>query len=261
MAPLRFEEKIKEKLEQRAIPPSDHMWDTLSSQLEHNREKERSVNNIWWYSVAAIFVGALLFTAFMNTEFMSKDNTAPMVNTTKNETIPSRINRIQDKKEKPKEIYEHTNLTNNDKKISDNRLVVSSERNKKKNGLNNSDQSKLETDSIANKPPTSTLLVHDDRLPVDSLVITNSVEKILAQLDTMEDNDIQVTDEEIDSLLRQAQREITSQKIIRSNTISASALLQDVEADIDETFKQRVFDALKSGFQKVKTAVAEREYE
>ena len=80
----------------------------------------------------------------------------------------------------------------------------------------------------------------------------------MAKVKELEKNNIAVSEDEIDQLLMQAQHEITTEKMLESGAISASTLLQEVEQELDETFKQRVFDALKSGFQKVKTAVVQR---
>ena len=40
--------------------------------------------------------------------------------------------------------------------------------------------------------------------------------------------------------------------------IDASDLLQDVEADLDQSFRDKVFKTLKSSYYSVKTAVADR---
>jgi len=40
--------------------------------------------------------------------------------------------------------------------------------------------------------------------------------------------------------------------------VDANALLQDVEAELQDSFRTRVFETLKSTFKTVKTAVADR---
>lgn len=50
MAPLKFEEKMKEKLEQRAIKPSSDSWERLTTQLDSARKqkKESKKNSMVW---------------------------------------------------------------------------------------------------------------------------------------------------------------------------------------------------------------------
>ena len=70
-----------------------------------------------------------------------------------------------------------------------------------------------------------------------------------------------MTDAEIDVLLAEAQREIISNQIFNKNTnkVDANALLLDVEAELyPESFRERVFEALKEGFVKARDAVANR---
>ena len=43
-----------------------------------------------------------------------------------------------------------------------------------------------------------------------------------------------------------------------TRTVDANALLQDVEEDLQQSFRSKVFEALQSGYESVITAVAER---
>ena len=69
-----------------------------------------------------------------------------------------------------------------------------------------------------------------------------------------------VTPDEIDALLAKAQRDISNNRILQANTqkVDAAALLLDVETELERSFRDRVFDALGEGFNKVRSAVAER---
>ena len=96
-------------------------------------------------------------------------------------------------------------------------------------------------------------------MELDKGVIDNKISDIVAQVEQLEQKNKVVTDEEIEALLLKAQHEITTQQILQSNTVNASALLLDVESELDESFKDRVFEALKTGFEKLKTTVAERD--
>ena len=60
--------------------------------------------------------------------------------------------------------------------------------------------------------------------------------------------------------MKDAEKAIFKEKIKNTNTqtFDADALLQDVEADLQQSFRAKVFEALKSSYETVKTAVAER---
>ena len=40
--------------------------------------------------------------------------------------------------------------------------------------------------------------------------------------------------------------------------VDAEALLENVEAELDQSFRNKVFEAIKSSYNSVKTAVAQR---
>ena len=65
MAPIKFEEHIREKLDSREISPSAGSWDKLSEQLD--KKESSGKNNKWWISsIAAIFVLALCGIIYLN---------------------------------------------------------------------------------------------------------------------------------------------------------------------------------------------------
>jgi len=77
----------------------------------------------------------------------------------------------------------------------------------------------------------------------------------------MKAKNIDVTDADIDVLLKEAQKEIIRNRIYNKTTsvVDANALFQDVEAELNQSsFRNKVFEALKSSYNSVKTAVAHR---
>ena len=76
----------------------------------------------------------------------------------------------------------------------------------------------------------------------------------------MEDSQITVSDSEIESLLQLAQKKLAINKILveKKTTVDAGSLLQDVETDLDESFRDKIFNRIVSGYNTVATAVAER---
>ncbi|WP_109299733.1 hypothetical protein [Aquimarina sp. AU474] len=274
MAPLKFEEKIKEKLEQRAIEPTVGSWKRLEAQLDKQPHARKGYKTIW-YSIAAVFVGIMIL-AFMfrgqnsvsgnkdtqfvdvTNEIQEKDNLEIVLenDTQEQEVKEKHQDRLVDKTKK--DIILRSN-TKKDIVVHNNDPI--SEDDTSKNQINTSIAAKVK-DTFKFSPPKQEIaktIVKEGELPISADIVEDKVASVVAQIQELKNNNEEVTEEEIDVLLRNAQREITSQEIFKSNTVNASALLQEVENEVDETFKQRVFEALKTSFQKVKTAVAERE--
>ena len=276
MAPLKFEDNIREKLEERAIEPTVNSWEKLASQLDvHEAKKRKKDNKILWYSIAAVFVGVLVITAVWKNRSLSEDPNRIEIVDRSDEILKKNQTEItldeQEKKEIiPVEEKKEETVTIEKKKSEaisvkkqlavDNKVAeaTKSNSNKVKDTFEKVDGADLNK-QFDTKEAVAATLNEKEILPVDANVIEEKIADVLAQVDELQKDQNEVTEEEINQLLRNAQREITSQRILKSNTVSASALLQDVEEEIDETFKQRVFEALKTGFKKVRTAVAERE--
>jgi len=70
MAPIKFEENIREKLQERELQPSKEAWNKLSDTLE--KEPQKKKNRRLLMAVAAGFVGILLVVSFL---LDSKNNT------------------------------------------------------------------------------------------------------------------------------------------------------------------------------------------
>ncbi len=69
MAPIKFEDHIKEKLEQRKLQPSTNAWETLQNKLETNQTK-KSNKTYWGLGIAASFIGILIVASV----FFNKKN-------------------------------------------------------------------------------------------------------------------------------------------------------------------------------------------
>ncbi|HSI69245.1 MAG TPA: hypothetical protein VK941_03365, partial [Gillisia sp.] len=67
---------------------------------------------------------------------------------------------------------------------------------------------------------------------------------------------------EVDSLLMMAAARISKERTVylAGETIDASSLLWDVEMEMEQSFREKVFDIMKEGYLKARTAVANRNY-
>ncbi|WP_298541497.1 hypothetical protein [uncultured Aquimarina sp.] len=278
MAPLKFEDSIKEKLEKRIIQPSNGSWDKLEQQLG-----QKKVKNYQWFGIAASIVGVLIISTVFITynkdikpsdvelvdidrevikddkstdfvEIMTKESKSEIKkdqSIDENLTLPVVIAKKEEKEIDKKENEKLRNsIAKEDVKANNSKASIQEDVFKE----NTSEAIVMESEIIKNE-----ITKGDKTLQVTAEVIDSKIASVAEKVKELEKNKGIVTDAEIEVLLRNAQQEITTQQILKSNTVSASALLLDVESELDESFKDRVFEALKTGFEKLKTTVAERD--
>ncbi|WP_372752186.1 hypothetical protein [Mariniflexile sp.] len=238
MEPNKFENSIKEKLEARRLQPSKEAWAKLSGRLEQTVERKNN-KAFWWLGIAASVVG-VMFVAFqlLNTEevtpvvvdaptvIQQKDNTPVVV-----ETV-----------EAPKEVLkEETLIKPRSKYIIENHTVVAAE------------EKVVPEETSKVSIPT---VVIQEKLTFEE----QKIQDVVAKVQHMKNQNQEVTDAAIDALLFEAQKEIRLQRMYNINTgiVDATILLQEVESDLDQSFRNKVFDAIKASYNSIKTAVAQR---
>lgn len=251
MAPIKFEEDIKDKLDKRTLQPSNNAWGKLSERLDDQRKKKNN-KPILWLGLAASVVGILLVVSqfFINETIVDdvpKIVVVPkVVEQTQNNTIV---------------VETHTNIENPpENNQADKKEVV-------KEPIKNPVIVKMEFDKKQTVIAQENSIEELKKEPVNSVEValkplTFEEEKIQAvanQIQTLKDNN-EITDEAINALLLEAQKEIRLNKLYNETTgvVDANLLLQDVEADLDQSFRSKVFKVIKSSYGTVKTAVAQR---
>ncbi|MGI9545828.1 MAG: hypothetical protein ACR2MM_01220, partial [Flavobacteriaceae bacterium] len=91
------------------------------------------------------------------------------------------------------------------------------------------------------------------------VIIDAKISEVVARVKLLEDNQDSVTNAEVDALLRTAQQEILADReFLEDNNIDSASLLTGVEDELDESFRDQVFEKLNQGFIRVKTAIADR---
>ena len=251
MAPIKFEDNIKDKLEKRTIEPSDNAWNRLSEKLD--AKEERSKNKIvWWLGIAASLVGVFLVTSlFFKT---GEDQTVaptlvetPVIDSTE---IKETLLKVIENKEviTNKEVHINEAITAA-KDVIKKPVII-----KKKNSYKSNKEVLVNISKAESKDEVKKLN--------DSEIISTQQEinEALVQNVKLEKNDNKLFDSEIESLLESAQKDLFANTIKPENikTVDANSLLQDVETALDQSFRDKVFNTLISGYNVVKTAVAER---
>lgn len=257
MAPIKFEENIKEKLERREIKPSSSAWNELSRKLNED-EQESSKRPFWWLGIAASFIGLFIISIVMiNNTSTSTDMTPVLVE--------------DEKKHMNNGFHEEQPILDLEETVTD----ATEEETPFEDQLEPDSRISIYVAEAVNKEAQ----FDAEEIVPDPLVIIDEVEEeTIVQVENMEVisiNEVEegvtltqqtsssvasVADAEIEALLNQAQKEINQpdRSIIPETTIKAESLLLDVESELNESFRNRVFEALKTGYKKVKTAVAER---
>ena len=241
MAPNNIENSIKDKLEKRALTPSVDAWSKLSNKLDV-QEKKQNNKAYWWLGIAASIIGVV----FVVSQFLN-DNTQEIsipkiadspevIQDEKSNAIVlenTDLNTVEDLSASPIEIHDV-------KKVQDIVTVV------KKNELAEKEAAK--TTSIV-ETPRKELSFEEQK-----------IQDVVAQVQIMKNENQEITDADIEQLLIEAQKEIKLNRLNNEtlNMVDANALLQDVEQELDQSFRSKVFEALKSSFDSVKTAVAQR---
>ena len=256
MAPIKFEDKLKDKLENRSLQPSNDAWNSLADRLDKEDEKNGNTK-FWWLGIAATILGVLLVTTqFYKNEINTKDLPTVVETNSKiqNEdeiAIEHIISDLDEKEEGVEAINQIENVSIPNTTVNNTQQSIKKEKSVVK--------SNISQDAVASLNEAKSKL--EEQVPVKVLTPEElKIIDVVAEIKKLNTDDSSVTNKEIDSLLKQAQREILKQKIYdeTTKTVNADALLQDVEVELEQSFRDKVFEALKSGYGSVKTAVAER---
>jgi hypothetical protein len=244
----KFEKHIKAKLQEREINPSENAWSKISSELNNDEAKKKPV--YLWMGVAAsvvVLLGVALF--YFNGSDVVNDIPAEIVDIEKEDTLEEVIAKepVTFKEEEPVVVVETDTKTES--------VAVEIEKYKmpevQENKTLNDAVEIAVIENVSSEKASSKLIISDE-------IINSKIAAIVAQVDVLEQNSA-VTDAEVDSLLKRAQDEILRDRIFNTDkSVDAMALLTEVEEELDQSFRDQIFNSLKAGFIKVRTAVADR---
>ncbi|VXB15523.1 hypothetical protein [Maribacter litoralis] len=242
----KFEKHIKAKFQEREILPSENAWAKIASELKDDDAKKKPV--YLWMGIAAsivVLLGVALF--YFNGSAVSNELPTEIVDTEKE----NKLDDVIIKESLPFKSEEEVVEVSSESKTSVEKVKV------EEPIVPKIQESKVLDDKIevaVNQVPTNETI----EILVPDEIIDSKVAAIMAQVNVLEQNST-VTDAEVDSLLKRAQDEILREKIFNKNkSVDAMALLTEVEDELDQSFRDQIFDSLKAGFIKVRTAVADR---
>lgn len=238
----KLEKHIKKQLQNREIQPSPEAWEKIAVELKS--ETSTAPKRTYWWAIAAGIVGLIV----LSVRFFSPQNILE---------TPQKTIVVQEEKNQG-EIFENPekNVVGTDVEKTEEELTLQVAVDKQANREFEDTENVLQ---IAENEISDGQESINDSKEVTDLAITSKLEEVLAQVNSMENNSISVSDEEIDSLLMAAQRELLAEKTFgEDGKIDAMALLDEVEMEIYDDEQNPLFIRLKEGFFKLRTAVADR---
>ncbi|SHF78274.1 hypothetical protein [Flavobacterium defluvii] len=232
MEPNNFEKDFREKLNQRKIEPSEKAWDRLDAMLSIAEEKKPKKNKKWFY-IAASIIGFLLVGTFF---FNQKKNTADI-----NKTVVIEENIQKDSAVKP--ILNKADSIETQKVIAEKASTETAIQ--KSNKENNRNQ-------ISNKTIENEL-----NQIAESSIINNQEKQSINNQTAVAENSKK---ENVDQLLETAENKVVAENPVKKAKVKVNAanLLNQVDGELELSFREKVITKVNKNYQTVKVALANR---
>ena len=225
MEPNKFEEEIRNKLNEREIQPSAAAWTKLEGMLSAEDKPRRRFP--WWYVAASVLGFLLVGTVYFSLKKNPLENQKNGV-VIQQELIPENKSIVLDSLNLKKEQESHPEKVLNDKK-SDFYIV------NKESQIRIKDSNKI----IIEKVLIENKLIQEEST-IQSKGVT--VEELLAR---------------VDKSARMRNNHDSELKV----HVNPNQLLQQIETDLEPTFRQTVFSKVAENYSKVKAAIVNRNKE
>lgn len=222
-----FDNALMEQLERRKIMPSDAAWKKLEAQLTaQNQPQKRNTKTYYWIaaSLAILMISAGYFLNITN----DKTNIPVVERHKKAKAIPAQEQEV----------------------VSSENTVPVQKEHIKESTVTKSARHTQEAAVLHKQTETSGSTAMAQALKEE--------EKSDNATADMQREAMAIA--ETRTLLAQARIAIAAEQLQKDSlsSVNAMALLADVEEELDRRFKDKVFEALKENFYKLKTAVATR---
>ncbi|MNX75468.1 hypothetical protein D3C86_1069370 [compost metagenome] len=237
MEPNNFEKDFREKLNERKIEPSDKAWDRLDAMLSVAEEKKQPKKKNKWLYIAASIVGFLLVGTFFFNQKKIIEN--PINSVVVEENIK------KDSVVKPK-----SNVIDSVKT----EVAVS-----EKDGTQTSTQISITKKINSNQNTNKTIKNESNQIAESSVIIKNNQEKQSIN------NQTSVAEtpkkENVDQLLNSADKTVVAENSAKPKSkvrVNANDLLNQVDGELELSFREKVITKVNKNYQTVKVALANR---
>jgi len=237
MEPNNFEKDFREKLNERQIEPSNKAWDRLDAMLSIAEEKKQPKKSRKWLYIAASIIGFLLVETFF---FNQKKS---IVETPK-ETVVIEEDAKKDSVEKP-----NLNVKNPIKEE-----VAVSEKTTRQ----------ISNKEVKNRPDTlkqnlnKTIKNEKNQIAESSIIKNNQEKQSINNANPIVETSKK---ENIDQLLDSAEKTVVAQNSVKPKAkikINANDLLNQVDGELELSFREKVITKVNKNYQTVKVALANR---
>jgi hypothetical protein len=243
MEPNNFEKDFREKLNQREIEPSNKAWDRLDAMLTVAEEKEpvklnsKKSKRKWLY-IAASFIGFLL----VGTLYFNQNKNA--VKTP--ETVVVEKETEAEKESVTKPVLNTADSVKTEIAIAEKTSEKTINKNKKSN-------------SEASEPISNKIIKNESNQIAESSIIKNNQEKQSTNNPTL----IAETSKQdnVDQLLEKAETKILAENAVKSKSkikINSNDLLDQVDGELELSFREKMIAKINKSYQTVKVAVENR---
>jgi hypothetical protein len=236
MEPNNFEKDFREKLNQRKIEPSDKAWDRLDAMLSVAENKKPKKKRNWLY-IAASLVGFLLVGTFF---FNQKKN--------ENETQKNTIVIKEDQK-KNSVVKPTLNIIDSVKT----EIAVS-----EKDATETSTKISISKKINLYQNPVKSIKNESNQITESSIIIKNNQEKqsINNQTSVAETPKKENVDQ-----LNSAEKTVVAENAVKPKSkvkVNANDLLNQVDGELELSFREKVITKVNKNYQTVKVALANR---
>jgi len=245
MAPVEFEKELKKRLRSREVRPSKDSWDRIAERLDAEGPGRRRKPR-WWLGLAAaslVFLAGLVF-------FWERP-----------QPLPDAIPVVEaSREEAPVLEAKQETQSNEGFSIADQTGVALTGEAQASESSDPGEVPEPEVAGAALKEDAIASL--EVPVPVKDPVQVEDPDRLLDSGDAgiagVDPASTSVDDAEIDSLLREAQQAIAGQEEAADQpSVDPSLLLSQVEDELDQTFREKIMEKVKSGVTRLRSAVAQ----
>lgn len=254
MAADKFDSKIKKQLEGREINPSPRAWNQLSAELD--AQEQKPTKKYWWIGIAASFLAGILISSFLfnqqgivSENQVVEGNTVEEIQQESEELLPQGKNSVLSETEKlPQQKNTQVVAVVSDVEETENEVEIE---------IQEKQTRKFE------KPKTKRKTFQQERI-AENKGVEPKTEEIgnlegfgsLAGSSQLAQTETPSTEEEVEKLLEAARQKAQIRNFSNPyNLVNAQDLLENIEVEDKESFKEKVFYALENGLKHVKSTV------
>lgn len=260
MEPNKIEKQFREKLNAREIQPSAQAWDRLDAMLSVAEEKKTERSPFLSFRFIGIAASVLVFVTLGTLFFNQKDTEVKPQNTvvgteTKKEGVENSVKAIPSSSIESEKQNEAVASSENHQSINNNQgvSIINKESNNQKTNAN---QNQIIRDKAIEFQNPSDVAIKDLPRIQDKKDIYVKVDNTKQVFIKKEGNF--KTDELLLADLDKTGKSTDSKSKIK---VDAKSLLSQVDGEVEQTFREKVFTKLNKNYQEIKVALANRNNE